>query len=172
MPGHPGSDGFLTLIPLAIGFAVARSRLWDIDIVINRTLVYGCLSVCVIGVYVLIVETLGALIGTGGNVWMALLATGLVAILLQPLRERVQRGVNHLLYGQRGEPYTVVTRLSQRLEGTLAPKAVLSTIVETVAQALKLPYAAIGLVPRASRSALDARASRETGRRALHQEHA
>jgi transcriptional regulator with GAF, ATPase, and Fis domain len=51
--------------------------------------------------------------------------------------------VNRLLYGQRDEPYTVITRLSQRLEVTLAPDAVLSTIVETVAQALKLPYVAI-----------------------------
>jgi len=51
--------------------------------------------------------------------------------------------VNRLLYGQRDEPYTVITHLSQRLEATLAPGAVLSTIVQTVAQALKLPYVAI-----------------------------
>jgi signal transduction histidine kinase len=70
-------------------------------------------------------------------------ATGLVAILFQPLRGWLQKGVNRLFYGQRDEPYTVITRLSQRLEGTLAPESVLSTIVETVAQALKLPYAAI-----------------------------
>jgi hypothetical protein len=70
-------------------------------------------------------------------------ATGLVAVLFQPLRAWLQREVNRLLYGQRDEPYTVITRLSQRLEGTLAPDAVLSTIVDTVAQALKLPYVAI-----------------------------
>ena len=135
--------GFLLLIPLAIGFAIARARLWDIDIVINRTLVYGSLTVCVASVYILVVGSLGTLIGTRGNLLVDLLATGLVAILLQPLREQLQRGVNHLLYGQRDEPYAVITRLSQRLEGTLAPDAVLLTIVETVAQALKLPYAAI-----------------------------
>ena len=134
---------FLLLIPLAIGFAVARARLWDIDLVINRTLVYAGLTACIAGVYILVVGSLGALIGTGGNLLVDLLATGLVAILLQPLRERVQRGMNHLLYGQRDEPYTVITRLSQRLEGTLAPEAILPTIVETIAQALKLPYAAI-----------------------------
>ena len=67
----------------------------------------------------------------------------LVALLFQPLRAFLQRGVNRLLYGQRDEPYTVITRLSQRLEVTLAPDAVLSTIVETVALALKLPYVAI-----------------------------
>jgi signal transduction histidine kinase len=74
---------------------------------------------------------------------ISLVATGLVAVLFHPLRAVLQRGVNRLLYGQRDEPYTVITRLSQRLEGTLAPDVVLSTIVETVAQALKLPYVAI-----------------------------
>jgi signal transduction histidine kinase len=135
--------GFMLLVPLSIGLAIVRSRLWEIDILINRTLVYGILSVCVVGVYVLVVGALGALIGTSGNLLISLVATGLVAVLFQPLRAWVQRGVNRLLYGQRDEPYSVITRLSQRLEGTLAPDAVLSTIVETVAQALKLPYVAI-----------------------------
>jgi len=135
--------GLLLLIPLSIGFAIVRARLWEIDILINRTLVYGILSVCVVGVYVLVVGALGALIGTNGNLVIELLATGLVAVLFQPLRAWVQREVNRLLYGQRDEPYTVITHLSQRLEATLAPDAVLSTIVETVAQALKLPYVAI-----------------------------
>jgi len=135
--------GLLLLTPLAIGFAIVRSRLWEIDLIINRTLVYGILSVCVVGVYVLVVGSLGALIGAGGNLVIELLATGLVAVLFQPLRALLQRSVNRLLYGQRDEPSSVITRLSQRLEATLAPDAVLSTIVETVAQALKLPYVAI-----------------------------
>jgi signal transduction histidine kinase len=135
--------GFLFLLPLSIGFAIVRARLWDIDILINRTLVYGCLSVCVVGVYVLVVGYLGTLFGASGNLVISLVATGLVALLFQPLRAWLQRGVNRLLYGQRDEPYTVITRLSQRLEGTLAPDAILPTIVDTVAQALKLPYVAI-----------------------------
>ena len=135
--------GFVLLIPFFLGLAIVRSRLWDIDILINRTLVYGILTVCVIGVYVLVVGILGTFIGTSGNLVISLVATGLVAVLFQPLRALLQRGVNRLLYGQRDEPYSVITQLSQRLESTLAPDAVLSTIVETVAQALKLPYVAI-----------------------------
>jgi signal transduction histidine kinase len=68
-----------------------------------------------------------------------------VAVLFQPLRDRLQRGVNRLMYGERDDPYAVVSRLGQRLEATLAPDAVLPTIVETVKEALKLPYAAIAL---------------------------
>jgi signal transduction histidine kinase len=132
-------------ISLGIGVAVLRYRLWDIDVVINRTLVYGTLTASVVGLYVVIVGYLGALLRTGSNLLISLVATGLVAILFQPLRGWLQRGVNRLLYGQRDEPYAVVARLGRRLEGTLAPDATLVAIVETVAQALKLPYAAITL---------------------------
>ncbi len=89
------------------------------------------------------IANLGALFRTGSNLLISLIATGLVAVLFQPLRALLQRSVNRLLYGQRDEPHTVITGLSQRLEATLVPDAVLPTIVETVAQALKLPYAAI-----------------------------
>jgi signal transduction histidine kinase len=128
-----------------MGNAILRYRLFDIDIIINRTLVYGSLSASVIVLYALLVGGLGALLNTQGNFAISLAATGLVAVLFSPLRERLQRGVNRLMYGERDDPYGVLSRLGRRLEGTLAPEAALSTIVETVAQALKLPYAAIAL---------------------------
>jgi signal transduction histidine kinase len=135
----------LLLIPVSVGVAILRSRLWDIDLIINRTLVYGLLTACVVGFYVLVVGYLGSVFHTGSNLAISLLATGLIAVLFQSLRGLLQRGVNRLFYGQRDEPYRVISRLGQRLEATLAPDAVLSVIVETVAQALKLPYAAITL---------------------------
>ena len=131
------------LVPLAIGFAVLRYRLWDIDIIINRTLVYGLLTACVIGLYVLVVVGLGTLLSVQGNLLISLLATGLVAVLFQPLRERLQRAVNRLMFGERDDPYRILLRLGSRLEETLTTDSVLPTIVETVAQALKLPYTAI-----------------------------
>jgi signal transduction histidine kinase len=137
------SGGLLLLIPISIAIAILRSHLWDIDIIINRALVYGLLTVCIVGIYVFVVGYLGALLHSSGSLPISLLATGLVAILFQPLREWLQRGANRLFYGQRDEPYAVMTRLSQRLEATLTPDTVLATIVETVTQALKLPYAAI-----------------------------
>ena len=65
------------------------------------------------------------------------------AVVFQPLRNLLQRGVNRLLYGLRDEPYVVLAGLGQRLKTTLDPDAVLSTIVTTVREALKLSYAAI-----------------------------
>jgi signal transduction histidine kinase len=131
-------------LPLSFGFAMLHSRLWDIDIIINRTLVYALLTAIVVGVYILVVGMLSTLFSASGNV-ISLLATGLIAVLFQPLRARLQRGVDRLMYGERDEPYAVLSRLLSRLEATLAPEVVLPTIVETVAQALKLPYTAITL---------------------------
>ncbi|HSH80525.1 MAG TPA: histidine kinase, partial [Herpetosiphonaceae bacterium] len=131
------------LVPISIGIAILRRRLWDIDIIINRTLVYVTLTACVAGLYVLTVGYLGALFRAEENLLFSLLATGLVAVVFQPLRERLQRGVNRLMYGHRDEPYAVLSRLGQRLEATLAPDAVLPAIVQAVRDALRLPFAAI-----------------------------
>ncbi len=133
------------LVPASIGISILRYRLWDIDILINRTLVFGALTASVVGIYVLVVGGIGALLQAQGNLAISLVATGLVAVLFQPLRERLQRGMNRFMYGERDEPYAVIARLGQRLEGTLQPDAVLPTIVGTVREALKLPYAAIAL---------------------------
>jgi signal transduction histidine kinase len=119
--------------------------LWDIDVLINRTLVYGSLTIVIAGVYALVVGGLGALVQTSGNLLLSILASGLIAILFHPLRQRLQQGVNRLMYGERDDPYAVLARLGQQLEVTLAPEAVLPTITETLAHSLKLPYVAINL---------------------------
>jgi signal transduction histidine kinase len=136
--------GYL-LIPLSIGVAILRARLWDIDLIISRTLIYGTLTALVAALYIGIVGYLSTVLRTQNNLLISLMASGVVAVLFQPLRDRVQRSVNHLLYGERDEPYAVIARLGQRLEGTLAPEAALTTITETVAQALRLPYVAIAI---------------------------
>jgi signal transduction histidine kinase len=137
------TKGAIFLLPVSLAIAVLHHRLWDIDLIINRTLVYGVLTACVVGLYVLVVGYLGSLFRVGNHLVLSLVATGVVAILFQSLREQLQSGVNRLMYGERDEPYAVIARLDQRLEGTLAPDAVLPTIVDTVREALKLPYVAI-----------------------------
>lgn len=130
-------------VPTAMVFSILRYRLWDIDILINRTLVYGALTAIVIGIYVMVVGTLGMAIQGRSSLLISVLATGLVAVLVQPLRERLQGGVNRLMYGERDDPITVLSRLGQQLETALAPDAVLPSLVGTIAQSLKLPYVAI-----------------------------
>jgi len=131
------------LLPVSVIFAIRRYHLWDINVLINRALVYGALTTLVIGMYVLAVGVLGETLQSSSNWLLSILATGLIAVLVQPLRDRLQRGVNRMMYGERDDPITVLSRLGQHLEGTLAPDAVLPSLVETVAQTLKLPYVAI-----------------------------
>jgi signal transduction histidine kinase len=135
----------LAFLPLLTGLAILRYRLFDIDLIINRTLVYGALTALVVGLYALIVGLASVLFQARANFLMSLLATGVIAVLFQPLRGWLQRGVNRLTYGQRDEPYVVVAQLGRRLESIPAPEALLPAIIETVARALKLPYAAIAL---------------------------
>ncbi len=141
----------LVPIPLGLGVAILRYRLFDIDRLINRALVYGTLTAFIAIVYITVVGYFGSVLHaaneahTRADLLLSLLATGAIALLFQPLRERVQRAVNHLLYGERDDPYAVIARLGQRLETTLAPGAVLPTLVETVATTLKLPYVAVKL---------------------------
>jgi two-component system, NarL family, sensor kinase len=125
----------------AIAISVLRYRLYDIDVVINRTLVYGTLTVIVVAGYVGLVGGLDALLGSRG--WAGVIAAGTVAVGVQPLRERLQRGADRWLYGYRSDPYQALHLLGDRLQAALAPDQVLQTIVGSVAEALRVPYVAV-----------------------------
>lgn len=134
------------LIPFSIGIAVMRFRLWDIDPLINRTIVYGALSFLTILFYILTIGAFAYYIRNAQtNLIVSFIATGIIAVLFEPLRRRLQLAVNRMMYGERDDPATVLTQLSQRLDSALAPGAVLQAIVDTLAQTLKLPYAVISL---------------------------
>lgn len=136
---------FMAFLPICLVIAIMRYHLFDVDLILNRTLVYGALTGLVIAIYVAVVGALGAIFGSRGSLLFSLIATGLVAMAFQPLRERLQRAANRLVYGERDEPYAVLSRLGRRLESTATPEATLDTVVETIAQALKIPYVAIAL---------------------------
>lgn len=148
-----------SLVAVAAGVAILRYRLFDIDVLINRTIVFGTLTAIVVALYVLVVGSLGVLFQVRANLAISLAATGVVAVLFQPLRDRLQRVVNRLMFGEWDDPYSVLSRLGAHLEATLAPQAVLPTIVRTVAEALRLPHVAIVLGEDG-----DARPSAEFGR--------
>lgn len=133
------------ILPLSLAMAILRYRLWDIDLIISRTLVYGTLTAIVIALYILIVGGISKIFHASDNLFVSLLATGLVAVLFQPLRERLQRAVNRIIYGERDNPILVLTRLGERLETTFVPGAILPTIVESISQALRLPYVGIAV---------------------------
>ena len=135
----------MSLLPICLGVAILRHRLFDIDLIINHTLVYSLLTGLSIGGYLLVAGGTSALLQTEGNFFASLLAAGVVAVLFQPLREYLQRHVNRLVYGERDDPYRLLSDLNQKLENTFAPQATLSAIIETIGRGLKLPYAAIAI---------------------------
>lgn len=142
------TDGYLVLVlvPLSIGIAIVRYQLWDIDILLHRTLVYGTLTGAVVTLYILIVTIFSVLFQTeAGELIPSLIATALIAVLFQPLKARLQHAASRLLYGERDDPYTVLARLGERLSATLAPASVLPAVAQTVCETLKLPYATIAL---------------------------
>jgi GAF domain-containing protein len=93
------TGGFLALllIPLSIGLAILRYRLWDIDIIIRRTLIYGALTAIIVGVYMLVVGALSALLPMQSELLFSVVALGLIALLFQPLRQRLQRAMDRVL---------------------------------------------------------------------------
>jgi len=135
----------LTGVPVAIFVAMMRYRLWDIDPIIRRTLLYGSLSAVLLAIYMLTVTYFATLFRSGPNLFVSLLGTGAVTLAFQPVQVHLRRLVNRLMYGDADDPYTVLTRLSKRLENELAPAASLEVVVDTLREALKLPYAAVTL---------------------------
>ncbi|MGI8478035.1 MAG: sensor histidine kinase, partial [Thermomicrobiales bacterium] len=132
-------------LPVTLGFAILRHRLYYVDLVINRTLLLVTMTALVIGTYVAVVVALGSLIGAQGSLPLSLLATELVAVGFQPVKQRVQGALNRLLFGDRDDPYKVLSRLGRQLESTFAPDEILPAIVRTLTEALRLPYAAVYL---------------------------
>lgn len=133
-------------IPVTLLAAMLRKRLWDIDPLVNRTLVYGALTICVSAIYVFSVWYLGAIFNKQANLFISLLVTVAVAILFAPLKERLQRSVNRFMYGKVEDPYTVLDRLGKRLAEPLAPEKALEVIAQTVRDSLRLPYARVSFM--------------------------
>jgi signal transduction histidine kinase len=123
----------LPLIPLAAGFAILKHRLYDIDPVLNRSLVVGAMLLLITTAYVAIVVGIGALVPAGDRT-LSLVTTAAVAVAFEPLRRRVQSLADRVVYGSRATPYEALSQLSAHLED--APQALLDAIAATVANAV------------------------------------
>jgi signal transduction histidine kinase len=133
----------LVALPAGIAVAVLKYRLYELDLVVNRAAVYFLLTVAVIAAYVLAVGLVGSYLSRRGDLVVSLVVTGIVAIGFQPLRERVQRFVNRLMYGERDDPYFATAELGRTLARSLRVDAVLPTAVETIGRTLALQYVGV-----------------------------
>jgi signal transduction histidine kinase len=130
--------------PVALGVAVLRYRLFDIQVILRRSLVFGGLTVALGGLYLAVVTASSRLVHVPSA--LAPFAASLaVALLFGPLRTQTHRLVSRALFGDRDDPFEVLSSLSRRLEATASADSVLTSLVETLAQTLRLSYAAITL---------------------------
>ena len=134
-------------LPIAIGFAILRYRLYDIDVVISRTLVYGALAAFITAVYVGIVVGIGTLVGSGGrpNLLLSIVATAVVAVAFQPVRERFQKVANRIVYGKRATPYEVLSEFSERVAETYAADEALPRMAKVLAEGTGAEHAEVWL---------------------------
>jgi two-component system, NarL family, sensor kinase len=122
----------LVAIPVLIaayGVGVVRYRLYEIDVVINRSLVWGVLAGFITAVYVAIVVGLGSLIDDRSNLALAVAATAAIAVIFEPVRQRIQRWANRLVYGSRATPYEVLAALN-------VPRETVEDLVASGAEAI------------------------------------
>ena len=126
----------ILLIPTAAAIAIMKYRLYDIDVVISRTLVYGALAAFITAVYVGIVVGVGTLVGSGGqpNLVLSIVATAVVAVAFQPVRERLQKIANRLVYGKRATPYEVLSQFSEQVAETYAADEALPRMARVMAE--------------------------------------
>lgn len=140
----------LNSLAVVVGIAILRFRLYDIDLVIHRSLLYGSLVALIAVIYVALVNMINLaaqrLDARDPNPWMASIIVAVtVTLLLQPLRSSLQHSLNHWLYGARDDPGDILTRLGVRLESAIAPADVLSDVTRIVMDLLRLPHAAIAM---------------------------
>jgi signal transduction histidine kinase len=118
------------LLPAAIVIAVLKYRLYEIDVVINKAIVYGALAAFVTAAYVGIVVGVGHVVGSERSIALQIVATVVVAAAFQPLRERVQRFANRLVYGRRATPYEVLARFTEQVAGAYSTDEIASALAK------------------------------------------
>jgi signal transduction histidine kinase len=114
---------------VSYGVAVGRYRLYDIDVVISRTLLFLGLAALITGLYAIVVVVIADLVG-GSSVWFSVAATALIAVAFEPVRARLQIWANRLVYGRRETPYAILGALTQRLSAVETSEALLTRLAE------------------------------------------
>jgi len=122
-------------IPVACAVAVLRYRLYDLDVVVKKTVVAALVAAVFTAVYVLIVVAVGAATGRPGGNPLTFVAAALAAVLLQPVRNRAGLLADRLVYGRRATPYEVLSEFSGQIAGTYSTEDVLPSMARMLVEA-------------------------------------
>jgi hypothetical protein len=130
-------------LPVAIAVACLQHKLYDVNLVVNRSLTYGALWLTIAALYALTVGGTGAMLGQGGASWLPWVAAGVVAVSFAPLREALQRAANRLTYGQWSQPAEVLAATGRRLGDASDVPGLLQTLTDELGSGLGLSYVEI-----------------------------
>ena len=136
---------FYAAIPVSIGIAILKYRLYDIDVVIRKALVVAVLAAVFVVVYALIVGGVGALVQTSNNSTLSFAAAVVVAVLFQPVLARARRFADRVVYGKRATPYEVLSEFGDRLSETYAADDVLPRMARVLAEGVGADRARVWL---------------------------
>lgn len=131
----------VVLLPAGLAIGVVRHGLWNVQLIVQRSLLYGLLVATIVVVYGATVGLLGEVLGR--EVGAPLVAVGVVAVGVQPLRDRLQRLASHLVYGDREEPYAAISRLGAQLDAVADRSGLLLGVTEGVMRTMRLRGAAV-----------------------------
>jgi signal transduction histidine kinase len=132
----------LALLPLTVGGTIIRFRLFDIEVFLTRSLLWAGLTIGALAIYVILAATVSHLVGHGTVLF---LASGLIALTLVPLRDRLQRMISRIAWGHRDNPFGIITQLG-RIDTTQPPQEVLLSLATTIRASLRLAYVGIDVI--------------------------
>jgi signal transduction histidine kinase len=121
-------------VPFAATIAILKYRLYDIDVVISKTVVYGLLAAFFTAVYVAIVVGIGSAVGSRSSRPLTIVAAVVMAVAFQPVRDRTRQFANRLVYGKRATPYEVLSEFAERMAVTYSTEDVLPRMAQLLAE--------------------------------------
>lgn len=136
------STASVVVIPICVAMAVLRHNLFDVELLLRRSLLYSLLSAAILGLYLMLAAALGLTVDAGGG--SALLGAA-VALVVFPLRDLGQRWLDRRFYGQASDPYGVLSGLGRQLTEAVRSEDVPQAVADSVRSALRLPWAAVEL---------------------------
>ena len=125
--------------------AILRYRLYDIDVVIRKTLVFAVMAAVIAVVYVGLVVGVGALVGSSQSPVLSALAAAVVALVFQPVRARARRFADRVVYGKRATPYEVMATFGDQLAGTYSADDVLARTARVLGEGVGADRARVWL---------------------------
>jgi hypothetical protein len=140
------------LVPITVGIALLRHRLFNVDVLINRTLIYGSLTVLLALVYFVMVALLGVLFSsithesTQGSEVAITLSTLFIATLFQPLRGKLQRGINRRFYRSSYDAAQTIQAFAARMPSLVDIEHLTESVLSTVEDTMRPTFATLWLL--------------------------